>query len=116
MYGIIALAAIIGLFFAFILILLLSRTLTKPINIITENIRNYEIGDSTINFQMKRKDEFKKIGDALESMKQNIKNAEISRKSLVTDVAHELKTPPNGHSRGNRIIAYSTKNNNKRKI
>ncbi|MEH7238985.1 sensor histidine kinase [Bacillus sp. JJ1562] len=93
MYGIIALAAIIGLFFVFILILLLSRTLTKPINIITENIKNYEMGDSTINFQMKRNDEFNKIGDALESMKQNIKNAEISRKSLVTDVAHELKTP-----------------------
>lgn len=93
MYGIIALATTIGLIFAIILILLLSRTLTKPINIITEKIREYEKGDSTINFQMKRKDEFKKIGDALESMKQNIKNAETARKSLVSDVAHELKTP-----------------------
>ncbi len=93
MYGIIALAAMIGLFFAIILILFLSRTLTKPINIITEKIRKYEKGDSTINFQMKRNDEFKKIGDALESMKQNIQNAEIARKSLVSDVAHELKTP-----------------------
>ncbi|GIO28039.1 hypothetical protein J43TS3_26500 [Ornithinibacillus bavariensis] len=93
MYGIIAMAALIGLFFAIILILLLSRTLTKPINIITEKIRKYEKGDSTINFQMKRQDEFQKIGDALESMKQNIQNAEIARKSLVSDVAHELKTP-----------------------
>lgn len=93
MYGIIALAAMIGLFFAIILILLLSRTLTKPINIITEKIRKYEKGDFSINFQMKRNDEFKKIGDALESMKQNIQNAEIARKSLVSDVAHELKTP-----------------------
>ena len=93
MYGIIALASLLGLSFAIILILLLSRTLTKPINIITEKIRKYEQGDSTINFQMKRNDEFKKIGEALESMKQNIKDAETARKSLVSDVAHELKTP-----------------------
>lgn len=93
MYGIIGLASLIVLVFAFFLILMISRTLTRPIHVLTKRIQAFEKGDSTIEFQMARKDEFKQIGDALASMKQHIEQAEEARKTLVSDIAHELKTP-----------------------
>jgi two-component system sensor histidine kinase BaeS len=93
MYGVIGFACLIGIVFAFLLILLVSSTLTRPIRIITQKIRSFERGDANVDFEIGRKDEFKEIGHALASMKRKIERTEEARKTLVSNVAHELKTP-----------------------
>jgi two-component system sensor histidine kinase BaeS len=93
MYGVVGMASLVGTGFAFLLILIVSGTLTKPIRVLTEKIRAFEAGKADVDFQLKRKDEFREIGDALASMKDNLLKAETARKALVSNVAHELKTP-----------------------
>ncbi|SHE50294.1 Signal transduction histidine kinase [Seinonella peptonophila] len=93
MYGVVGLASLLGIVFAFLLILLISGTLTRPIRTITQKIRSFESGDMDVDFEIGRKDEFNEIGHALASMKQKLERTEEARKTLVSNVAHELKTP-----------------------
>lgn len=93
MYGVVGLACLIGIVFAFLLILLVSSTLTRPIRTITQKIRAFERGDTNVDFEIGRKDEFNEIGHALASMKRKLEKTEEARKTLVSNVAHELKTP-----------------------
>lgn len=93
MYGVVGLASLLGMGVTILIIYFVSATLTKPIRVLTKKIKQFETGDQQVDFHLKRKDEFKEISDALASMKENIEKAEIARRSLVSDVAHELKTP-----------------------
>jgi two-component system sensor histidine kinase BaeS len=93
MYGVVGLASLLGVALTILVIYLVSATLTKPIRQLTKKIKQLETGDQQVDFHLKRKDEFKEIGDALASMKENLEKAETARRALVSDVAHELKTP-----------------------
>jgi two-component system sensor histidine kinase BaeS len=93
MYGVVGLASMLGIVITVVVIYLVSATLTKPIRMLIRKIKQFEDGEKHVDFHLKRKDEFKEIGDALASMKQKVEKAEQARKALVSDVAHELKTP-----------------------
>ncbi|WP_246120276.1 sensor histidine kinase [Cohnella terricola] len=75
------------------IIFLLSWRMTRPIRKIVAGIHGIRQGDANVIFPVRRKDEFGAISRALQEMNQSLASAEQSRKQLLSDVAHELKTP-----------------------
>lgn len=78
---------------AILTILLLSWRLTNPIRKIIKGIETIKKGDAAAVFPERRKDEFGAISRALREMNDSLTDAERTRKQLMSDVAHELKTP-----------------------
>lgn len=96
-YDIVPVVAVVSLLIigviALITILLLSWRLTAPIRKIIHGINAIRAGSKDAAFPVKRKDEFGAISRALWDMNESLRNEEKSRKQLLSDVAHELKTP-----------------------
>ncbi|MEF3305027.1 sensor histidine kinase [Paenibacillus sp. GYB003] len=96
-YGILPNIGIASLLFtcvaALLSIFLLSWRLTRPIRIIIRGIEGVKKGDNAAVFPVRRKDEFGSISRALRDMNESLADAERARKQLLSDVAHELKTP-----------------------
>ncbi|OZB94998.1 cell wall metabolism sensor histidine kinase WalK [Paenibacillus sp. XY044] len=78
---------------ALLTIFLLSWRLTSPIRRIVRGIETIKQGDAAPVFPERRKDEFGAISKALREMNDSLTDAERTRKQLMSDVAHELKTP-----------------------
>jgi len=78
---------------ALLTILFLSWRLTSPIRKIIGGIETIKKGDAAAVFPEHRKDEFGAISKALREMNESLADAERTRKQLMSDVAHELKTP-----------------------
>lgn len=78
---------------ALLTILLLSWRLTSPIRKIITGIESIKTGGGAAVFPEQRKDEFGAIAKALREMNDSLADAERTRKQLMSDVAHELKTP-----------------------
>lgn len=76
---------IIGLF--------LSKKITKPLSQLVSGIEHVSKGNTKFRVEIDSKDEFKQLGDAFNKMTESIERTEHIRKSLVADVAHELRTP-----------------------
>lgn len=96
-YGILPNIGIASLLFTFLAALLaiffLSWRLTSPIRKIIAGIEGIKKGDTPAIFPEQRKDEFGAISKALREMNDSLAAAERTRKQLLSDVAHELKTP-----------------------
>lgn len=78
---------------ALLIILLLSWRVTSPIRKIINGIEAIKKGDAPAVLPEHRKDEFGAISKALREMNDSLAGAERTRKQLMSDVAHELKTP-----------------------
>ncbi|MEC0201088.1 HAMP domain-containing sensor histidine kinase [Paenibacillus lautus] len=78
---------------ALLTILLLSWRLTSPIRKIINGIKTIKQGGTSAVFPEHRKDEFGAISRALREMNDSLAEAERTRKQLMSDVTHELKTP-----------------------
>ncbi|MBW5445329.1 HAMP domain-containing protein [Cohnella sp. CFH 77786] len=78
---------------ALLTIFLLSWRLTRPIRRIIQGIEGVKKGARDVSFPVRRKDEFGAISRALRDMNESLANAERARKQLLSDVAHELRTP-----------------------
>ncbi|WJH34110.1 HAMP domain-containing protein [Paenibacillus sp. CC-CFT747] len=78
---------------ALIIIFFLTRRLTRPIRRILNGINAIERGEPDGKLPIARRDEFGAIALALHRMNENWSRAEASRKQLLSDVAHELRTP-----------------------
>lgn len=78
---------------ALLTILLLSWRLTSPIRKIISGIGAIKQGGAPAVFPEHRKDEFGAISRSLREMNESLAEAERTRKQLMSDVAHELKTP-----------------------
>ncbi|AFC28996.1 sensory transduction histidine kinase [Paenibacillus mucilaginosus 3016] len=96
-YGILPSIVKVSLLFtciaALFIILLLSWTLTSPIRKIIKGIDRIKQGKTDIALPVRRKDEFGAISRALQEMYDSLTRLEQSRKQLLSDAAHELKTP-----------------------
>lgn len=96
-YGILPNIGIASLLFTFIAalltIFLLSWRLTSPIRKIINGIEAIKKGEGAVVFPEQRNDEFGAISRALREMNDSLAAAERTRKQLMSDVAHELKTP-----------------------
>ncbi len=85
---------------AFILVYLVSLKLTKPLREMSAAAKQYATGDFSKRIPIKRpkirifgQDETDELVQAFNSMAQALATLEMSRRSFVANVSHELKTP-----------------------
>jgi len=86
-------AAGISIIVAIIIGLLLTRQLTKSIEMLQEGTRRIAGGDLDYRVRINSKDEIGKMGDSFNKMATSLQKAEQSRRRLNADIAHELRTP-----------------------
>ncbi len=73
--------------------LALSRQVVKPIAALTTAAREMEKGDLTQRVQHVSGDEVGELGHAFNAMADALERGEALRRNMVSDVAHELRTP-----------------------
>lgn len=82
-------AGVVGI----ILVQLLSRRVLGSIGGLTAAARRLGSGDLSSRVQVKGNDEIAELGHAFNAMADAVANSERQRRSMVADVAHELRTP-----------------------
>ncbi|WP_217561708.1 HAMP domain-containing sensor histidine kinase [Paenibacillus sp. GbtcB18] len=97
-YGIFPVVVRVSLLFTFVAALVisffLSRRFTSPIRKLLQGIDSIKKGSGgDVKLPVARKDEFGAIARALQEMNDSLASLERSRKQMLSDVAHELKTP-----------------------
>jgi signal transduction histidine kinase len=78
---------------AVLLILGLSRRILAPVEALTEAVRRMEAGDLSQRVEVTSQDEIGELARAFNSMADGLARLEELRRNMVTDVAHELRTP-----------------------
>ena len=78
---------------ALLLTLLLSQSITGPIGKLTSAAREMGKGDLSQRVDVKAGGELGELADAFNSMADGLELLEQLRRNMVTDVAHELRTP-----------------------
>jgi signal transduction histidine kinase len=78
---------------ALLLTLLLSQSITGPIAELTSAAKQMEKGDLSQRVDVKTSGEIGELGHAFNAMADGLERLEQLRRNMVTDVAHELRTP-----------------------
>lgn len=78
---------------AVILTLLLSRRILSPVEALTAAARRMEKGDLSQRVEVQSKDEIGELARAFNAMADGLTRLDQLRRNMVTDVAHELRTP-----------------------
>ncbi|MCR5816466.1 MAG: HAMP domain-containing histidine kinase [Ruminococcus sp.] len=78
---------------AFIVTIIISRRLSKPITELTETAKQFGAGDYDISFTAKGYAEVDELSNVLEDAKDEIKKVTDLRKELIANVSHDLRTP-----------------------
>jgi signal transduction histidine kinase len=84
-----AIAAVIAL----VLARWLARGMTQPLRDMAEASRRMETGDYSTRVLTSTRDEVGQLATAFNRMSRELENLEASRRDLVANVSHELKTP-----------------------
>jgi two-component system sensor histidine kinase BaeS len=79
--------------FTFILSLIFSRKLSKPINRLADYIKVYSKGEYPEELKISGNDEIAQLTSTFNEMGEALKKYESLRKKILTNVAHELRTP-----------------------
>jgi two-component system OmpR family sensor kinase len=83
----------IALAAALLLGTLLSRQITAPLKRLTLASRRVAAGDFSQRVELRSRDELASLAEAFNSMADSLARNEEQRKQLLSDIAHELKTP-----------------------
>ncbi|MCL2034601.1 MAG: HAMP domain-containing histidine kinase [Oscillospiraceae bacterium] len=86
-------SAIVILIIAFILIYFITASLIKPLNEMLSATQSFSQGDFSVRVPIAGYDEIGKLAMAFNNMAGALATTENSRRSFVTNVSHELKTP-----------------------
>jgi signal transduction histidine kinase len=78
---------------AVLLILGLSRRILTPVEALTAAVRRMEAGDLSQRVEVTSRDEIGDLARAFNAMADGLARLEELRRNMVTDVAHELRTP-----------------------
>ncbi|MDA1189499.1 MAG: ATP-binding protein [Chloroflexi bacterium] len=76
-----------------ILVSLFTRGMLSPVNSLTTAARRLGQGDFSLRTRVTSQDEVGELARTFDSMAAGLEHAEQQRKSLMADVAHELRTP-----------------------
>jgi len=87
------LAALIAGLTAVLFTLALSRRIIGPIEALTKAARKMEKGDLSQRVKVQSRDEVGELARAFNAMADGLARQEQLRRNMVTDVAHELRTP-----------------------
>ena len=71
----------------------LARGMTQPLRDMAAAVRRMEVGDYTARVHTTSRDELGQLAVAFNRMSAELENLERSRRDLVANVSHELKTP-----------------------
>jgi len=83
----------VGLLVAALLAWLLARHLSRPVNRVAGGIRALAAGDFTTRVETRGSDEISRLGDDVNRLSSTLAEHEASRKRVMSDMAHELRTP-----------------------
>lgn len=89
----ITVAAVLSILAAVILTAIYSRRTLKPIQELTSAAEKISRGELDQEVRVKSRDEVGKLASAFNSMAEDLKEQERLRKDMVSDVAHELRSP-----------------------
>jgi two-component system OmpR family sensor kinase len=78
---------------ALVLGFLLTRQLTRPINALARGAHHIADGDLDFRVQIKSNDEIGDLARSFNNMASRLDKSEQARQRLVTDIAHEVRTP-----------------------
>jgi signal transduction histidine kinase len=92
-YQAMVLACIFSIFVAVMAAFFLARFLSKPINNITNAARALKEGNYSVRTGMHGSDEIARLGKTFDQMADSVEANRDMERRLVTDVAHELRTP-----------------------
>ncbi len=84
---------LLALGLAMVLTLVLSRTMSTPVRVLTGAARKLGQGDYSQRVSFKRNDEVGQLAQTFNSMADDLDKAQQLRRNLVADAAHELRTP-----------------------
>ncbi len=85
----IALAGLVGLLLTY----LLSRSILRPVDELITAARAMEKGDLSQRVSVRGRGELGELANAFNAMAEGLTRLEQLRQNMVTDVAHELRTP-----------------------
>jgi signal transduction histidine kinase len=71
----------------------MARGMTQPLRDMAAAVRRMEVGDYTARVHTSSRDEVGQLAQAFNRMSAELENLERSRRDLVANVSHELKTP-----------------------
>jgi signal transduction histidine kinase len=78
---------------ALLLTVLLSQSILGPIEALIRATRRMEQGDLSQRVRLRTSGELQELGEAFNAMANGLQRLEQLRRNMVTDVAHELRTP-----------------------
>ncbi len=86
-------AALGAALLALIVGVLLARTLTRPLRALTEATEKMASGDLNQQVIVNSKDEIGELADSFNRMSREVVRANLLRKQMTADIAHDLRTP-----------------------
>lgn len=86
-------AALISGVIAIVLALILAQMILKPVKVLTRAAEAMAQGDLEQRVVARGKDEVATLGRTFNQMASSLKTAEEQRRSMTSDIAHELRTP-----------------------
>ena len=85
--------ALIGAVLAWVLGIIISRTLTRPIRELTQATHAISDGDLSQQVPVRTRDELGELAQAFNKMSNELSRSVNARKQMTADIAHELRTP-----------------------
>ncbi len=87
------LSAIAALGVSFLAISIFSYNLVKPLKQMAQAAKQFAKGDFTVRVSESSNDEIGELAVAFNNMAESLSSAEVTRRSFIANVSHELKTP-----------------------
>ncbi|OGO23463.1 MAG: hypothetical protein A2Z28_05760 [Chloroflexi bacterium RBG_16_51_9] len=84
---------LLAVIIALLIAVLLSERILAPVKALTLAARQLGQGDLSQRVESKDKSEMGELAQAFDTMAENLERTEQSRKNMVADIAHELRTP-----------------------
>ncbi|MEG2361139.1 MAG: ATP-binding protein [Christensenella sp.] len=93
LYRQIVLAAGIAAALSIVLTYFFSKSMLRPLSVVTIGAKQLAKGDFDIHLKVSSKDEIGQLAETFNSVAMDLKKYEASRESLIANVSHELRSP-----------------------
>ena len=84
-----AISALIAVFLGF----LFEKSITKPIRLLSNHMRNYSVREESKGITLHTKDEIGELANSFNTLSRKLKQYDANQKQFFQNASHELKTP-----------------------